>query len=198
MLAAAIVLIACGFATARFGSGLQMPATTTAGRHADHTEPLPARAGARRLCLVGSSLTFRLKEEYFATPRLRNLALAGGSPSPGWRSLRTSRALPQYHSGRGECSRRVHRCHAGRTLLARRHWSRCSFAPCGPWWPPTEQRLRAPLTHEQVALDLRQVGRAAAGRFRQPDLCGSRAAAVQCGGSDADAVSGSARNELRS
>ena len=27
--AAAIVLIACGFATARFGSGLQMPATTT-------------------------------------------------------------------------------------------------------------------------------------------------------------------------
>src|SRR3954453_3235030 len=79
--AAAIVLIACGFATVRFGSGLQMPATTTR----DGTlitlsrylrEPVP------EIVLVGSSITFRLKEEYFATPGLRNLALAGGSPVP--------------------------------------------------------------------------------------------------------------------
>ena len=64
--AAAIVLIACGFATVRFGSGLQMPATTTR----DGTlitlsrylrEPVPD------VVLVGSSITFRLKEEYFAT-----------------------------------------------------------------------------------------------------------------------------------
>ena len=58
---AAIVLIACGFATVRFGSGLQMPATTTR----DGTlitlsrylrEPVPD------IVLVGSSITFRLKE----------------------------------------------------------------------------------------------------------------------------------------
>ena len=56
--AAAIVLIACGFATVRFGSGLQMPATTTR----DGTlitlsrylrEPVPD------IVLVGSSITFR-------------------------------------------------------------------------------------------------------------------------------------------
>jgi hypothetical protein len=32
---------------------------------------------------VGSSLTFRLSETYFASPNLRNLALAGGSPVTG-------------------------------------------------------------------------------------------------------------------
>jgi hypothetical protein len=55
---AAIVLIACGFATVRFGSGLQMPATTTR----DGTlitlsrylrEPVPD------IVLAGSSITFR-------------------------------------------------------------------------------------------------------------------------------------------
>ncbi len=74
---AAIVLIACGFATVRFGSGLQMPATTTR----DGTlitlsrylrEPVPD------IVLVGSSITFRLKEEYFATPRLAESGARGG------------------------------------------------------------------------------------------------------------------------
>src|SRR5258706_9302503 len=76
---AVILLLVCGFATAWFGSRLQLPSTTTRdgtlitlNRYAK--EPIPDVA------LVGSSLTFRLKEEYFATPRLRNLALAGGSP----------------------------------------------------------------------------------------------------------------------
>ena len=76
---AGLLLFACGVATAWFGNGLQLPSTTTR----DGTlitlnryvrEPVPD------VVLVGSSLTFRLKEEYFATPRLRNLALAGGSP----------------------------------------------------------------------------------------------------------------------
>src|SRR5260221_3876282 len=78
-ISAATLLIACGLATAWFGNGLQLPSTTTRdgtlitlNRYA--REPIPDVA------LVGSSLTFRLKEEYFATPRLRNLALAGGSP----------------------------------------------------------------------------------------------------------------------
>lgn len=33
--------------------------------------------------LVGSSVAWRLKEEYFSRPRVRNLALAGGSPVTG-------------------------------------------------------------------------------------------------------------------
>jgi hypothetical protein len=90
---AAIVLIACGFATVRFGSGLQMPATTTR----DGTlitlsrylrEPVPD------IVLVGSSITFRLKEEYFATRGLRNLALAGGSPVTGLEIVANQPQLP--------------------------------------------------------------------------------------------------------
>src|SRR5437879_13226137 len=79
---AVTLLLACGFATAWFGNGLQLPSTTTRdgtlitlNRYA--REPIPD------VVLVGSSLTFRLKEEYFATSRLRNLALAGGSPVTG-------------------------------------------------------------------------------------------------------------------
>src|SRR3954468_15639067 len=91
--AAAIGLIACGLATARFGSGLQMPAATTR----DGTlmtlsrylrEPVPD------IVLVGSSLTKRLKEEYFAVPRLRNLALAGGSPVTGMEIVANQPRLP--------------------------------------------------------------------------------------------------------
>ena len=75
---AGLLLLVCGVATAWFGNGLQLPSTTTR----DGTlitlnryvrQPIPD------VVLVGSSLTFRLKEEYFTAPRLRNLALAGGS-----------------------------------------------------------------------------------------------------------------------
>ncbi|MDI1261855.1 MAG: hypothetical protein PS018_01180 [bacterium] len=90
---AAILLIACGFATARFGGGLQMPATTTR----DGTlitlnrymrEPVPD------IVLVGSSVAFRFKEEYFAAPRLRNLALAGGSPVTGLEIVASRPRIP--------------------------------------------------------------------------------------------------------
>src|SRR5437879_6327320 len=81
-LTAVVLLLACGFATAWFGQGLQLPSTTTRdgtlitlNRYAK--EPIP------RVVLVGSSLAYRLKEEYFATPGVRNLALAGGSPLTG-------------------------------------------------------------------------------------------------------------------
>jgi hypothetical protein len=93
-LSAVILLIACGLATAWFGNGLQMPATTTRdgtlitlNRYA--REPIPD------VVLVGSSLTFRLKEEYFETPRLRNLALAGGSPVTGLEILANQPRLPR-------------------------------------------------------------------------------------------------------
>lgn len=81
-LSAAALLVACGAATAWVGSSLQLPATTTRdgtlitlNRYVQ--EPAPD------VVLVGSSLTYRLNEQYFATPRLRNLALAGGSPITG-------------------------------------------------------------------------------------------------------------------
>jgi hypothetical protein len=81
-LSAAALLLACGVATAWVGHGLPLPATTTRdgtlitlNRYVQ--EPIPD------VVLVGSSLTYRLNEEYFATPRLRNLALAGGSPITG-------------------------------------------------------------------------------------------------------------------
>src|ERR1700728_5389670 len=92
--AAGLLLLACGVATAWFGNGLQLPSTTTR----DGTlitlnryvrEPIPD------VVLVGSYLTFRLKEEYFATPRLRNLALAGGSPVTGLEIVANQPRLPK-------------------------------------------------------------------------------------------------------
>jgi hypothetical protein len=78
-LSATLLLIASGLASAWFGNRLQVPAVTTRdgtlvtlNRYAN--EPTPD------IVLVGSSLTVRLKEEYFATPHVRNLGLAGGSP----------------------------------------------------------------------------------------------------------------------
>lgn len=77
--AAAALLLACGLATVQFGAALQQPAVTTR----DGTlvtlnryvrEPTPD------IVLVGSSVTWRLKEDYFSIPSVRNLALAGGSP----------------------------------------------------------------------------------------------------------------------
>ena len=78
-LSAAALLLACGVATAWVGRALPLPATTTR----DGTLITLNRYVQERIpevVLVGSSLTYRLNEEYFATPRLRNLALAGGSP----------------------------------------------------------------------------------------------------------------------
>jgi hypothetical protein len=79
---AAALLLACGLATARFGAALQQPAVTTRdgslialNRYV--REPTPD------IVLVGSSVASRLKEEYFSPPRVRNLALAGGSPLTG-------------------------------------------------------------------------------------------------------------------
>ena len=128
--AAAIVLIACGFATARFGSGLQMPATTTR----DGTlitlsrylrEPVPD------IVLVGSSITFRLKEEYFATRGLRNLALAGGSPVTGLEIVANQPRLPQSFWSRRMFSP-VPPIPRWSNVTRAATLSRFSFAPCGP------------------------------------------------------------------
>src|SRR6202035_638968 len=91
---AAVLLLACGLATGWFGNSLQLPSTTprdgtliTLNRYA--REPIPD------VVLVGSSLTFRLKEEYFATSSLRNLALAGGSPVTGLEIVANQPRLPR-------------------------------------------------------------------------------------------------------
>jgi hypothetical protein len=153
--AAAIVLIACGFATVRFGSGLQMPATTTR----DGTlitlsrylrEPVPD------IVLVGSSITFRLKEEYFGTPRLRNLGLAGGSPVTGLEVVANQPRLPGLILVEANVLARptdaplVERYSRGDT-------EPLFFRPVRAAVAAYEQRLHAPLTHEQVALDLRRL-----------------------------------------
>ena len=79
---AVVLTIAAGLAAAQFGSGLQLPATTTRDGTLV-TLNRYAREPAPDVIIVGSSLSFRLKEEYFQTPKLRNLALAGGSPVTG-------------------------------------------------------------------------------------------------------------------
>jgi hypothetical protein len=152
---AAILLIACGFATVRIGSGLQMPATTTR----DGTlitlsrylrEPVPD------IVLVGSSITFRLKEEYFATPRLRNLALAGGSPVTGLEILANQPRLP----GIILVETNVLARHSDAELV-----ERYSHGDTGPLFlrpvraavAAYEQRRHTPVTHDQVALNLRRL-----------------------------------------
>jgi hypothetical protein len=90
---AAALLLACGFATAWFGSGMQLPSTTTRDG-ALITLNRYVRESTPDVVLVGSSLTFRLSEEYFATPGLRNLALAGGSPVTGLQIVANQPRLP--------------------------------------------------------------------------------------------------------
>jgi hypothetical protein len=94
VLGAATILLACGVATAWFGTGLQLSSTTTRdgtlitfNRYVEESVP--------DVVLVGSSITFRLKEDYFATPRLRNLAIAGGSPVTGLEIVANQQQLPR-------------------------------------------------------------------------------------------------------
>jgi hypothetical protein len=91
---AVMLLFASGLATAWFGNGLQLPSTTTR----DGALLVLNRYAKERIpdvALVGSSLTFRLKEEYFATSSLRNLALAGGSPVTGLEIVANKSRLPK-------------------------------------------------------------------------------------------------------
>jgi hypothetical protein len=154
--AAAIALIACGFATVRFGCGLQMPATTTTRDGTLITLSRYLREPVPDIVLVGSSITFRLKEEYFATPRLRNLALAGGSPVTGLEIVANQPQLPRFILVEANVLARP-----TDTALVERY-SRGDtgplfFRPVRAAVAAYEQRLHAPLTHEQVALDLRRL-----------------------------------------
>ena len=93
-LMAALVLLADRLAAVAIGTKLQQPAVTTRdgtfitlNRYLQ--EPTPD------VVLVGSSITYRLLEEYFARTRLRNLALAGGSPETGLAIVAQQKQLPK-------------------------------------------------------------------------------------------------------
>jgi hypothetical protein len=155
-LSAAGLLLACGITTVWFGSGLQLPSTTTRdgtlitlNRYAK--EPIPDVA------LVGSSLTFRLKEEYFATPRLRNLALAGGSPVTGLEIVANQPRLPRLVLVETNVLSRT-----TDTALVERY-SRSGnaealfFRPIRTAVAAYENWLHAPLSHPQVSFALSQL-----------------------------------------
>ena len=94
-LMAAAVLIAGRVGTVVIGTKLQQPAATardgslvTLNRYVQ--EPAPD------VVLVGSSITWRLKEEYFSMAGVRNLALAGGSPVTSLEIVAKQRQLPKH------------------------------------------------------------------------------------------------------
>ena len=154
-LAAIVLLIACGFATTRFGSGLQMPATTTRdGTLITLSRFL--REAMPDVVLVGSSIAFRLKEEYFSTPKLRNLALAGGSPVTGLEIVVNQTRLPEIILVEANVLSRT----TDAVLVekySRGDTEPLFFRPVRAAVAAYEQRLHAPLTHAQVALNLRKL-----------------------------------------
>ena len=93
-LTAALLLMAWALAAAWLWNGLQLPATTTRD-WMPTTLNRYVRSPTPDVVLVGSSLTFRLKEEYFSTPNVRNLALAGGSPVTGLEIVANQTHLPR-------------------------------------------------------------------------------------------------------
>jgi len=106
--------------------------------------------------LLGSSITFRLKEEYFATRGLRNLALAGGSPVTGLEIVANQPRLPEFILVEANVLSRP----TDAALIerySRGHTEPLFFRPVRAAVAAYEQRLHAPLTHEQVALDLRRL-----------------------------------------
>ena len=161
---AALLLLACGLATARFGHGLQLPATTTRdgtlitlNRYA--REPVPD------VVLVGSSVTFRLKEEYFETPKLRNLALAGGSPVTGLEIVAGQSRLPKIvlvetnvlsRPADAALIERYSRSDRGEPLF---------FRPLRTAVAAYENWLHAPVTHAQVSGGLRRLLKQTPGDF---------------------------------
>jgi hypothetical protein len=80
--------------TAWFGAGLQLSSTTTSDSTLI-TFNQYVQESVPDVVLVGSSIAFRLKEEYFATSGLRNLAIAGGSPVTGLEIVARQRHFPR-------------------------------------------------------------------------------------------------------
>jgi hypothetical protein len=92
--AAAALLLACRLATLGIGASLQQPAVTTRDGSLI-TFNRYVQEGAPDIVLVGSSVTWRLKEDYFSLARVRNLAIAGGSPVTGLEIVADQQRLPK-------------------------------------------------------------------------------------------------------
>ncbi len=151
-LGAITLLLACAAATAWFGDRLQLSSISTR----DGTQITFNRYIQEPLAdvvLVGSSVTFRLKEEYFTTLRLRNLALAGGSPVSGLEIVVNQRQLPKIILVEmNVLSRSVD------SALVEKY-SRASytaplfFRPVRTAVAAYENWLHAPLSHEQLSTE---------------------------------------------
>jgi hypothetical protein len=91
---AAALLLACHLATLWVGASLQQPAVTTRDGSLV-TFNRYVGEGVPDIVLVGSSVAWRLKEDYFSLPRVRNLAVAGGSPVTGLEIVAKQQRLPK-------------------------------------------------------------------------------------------------------
>jgi hypothetical protein len=153
---AVMLLVACGATTAWFGNGLQLSSTTirdgtqiTFNRYIQ--EPIAD------VVLVGSSLTFRLKEEYFATSRLRNLAIAGGSPVTGLEIVVNQRRLPRIILVEANILSRSTDAALVEKYSGNDHAEPLFFRPIRTAVAAYENWLHAPLSNKQVSLALSQL-----------------------------------------
>jgi hypothetical protein len=153
---AVTLLLACGFATAWFGNGLQLSSTTTRdgtlitfNRYVQESVP--------DVVLVGSSITFRLKEEYFATPGLRNLAIAGGSPVTGLEIVAKQRRLPRIILVEANVLSRSIDAALVEKYSRNDRVDPLFFRPVRTAVAAYENWHHAPLTHGQVSLALNQL-----------------------------------------
>src|SRR5262245_61655019 len=89
-LTAASILLVCLAAKTLLPTGIQAPAVSARdgsliALNRYLTEKVPD------VVLLGSSLTARIREEYFETLQVRNLAIGGGSPLTGLRIILNNR-----------------------------------------------------------------------------------------------------------
>ncbi len=88
------LLLACRLITVWVGTSLQQPAATT--RDGNYiTLNRYVQEQVPDIVLVGSSVAWRLKEENFSLPRVRNLALPGGSGLTGLAIVAKQAQLPK-------------------------------------------------------------------------------------------------------
>ncbi|MCA1456086.1 hypothetical protein I6F35_23245 [Bradyrhizobium sp. BRP22] len=154
--AAALLLLACGIATARFGHTLQLPVTTTRdgalvtmNRYVDN--PVPD------IVLVGSSMTVRLGEQYFKTPRVRNLALAGGSPITALDIIANQRQLPRLIVVETNILSRAPDAELVKRFSTREGHETLFLRPIRTAIAAYENRVHAPVTHAEIEARLKNL-----------------------------------------
>jgi hypothetical protein len=91
--AAALVLLLCA-GLARTDRTLPLPTSMTAGGDFEQALDRYAKDQSAAIVLIGSSMTVRLREEFFAEHDLRNLAIGGGSALSGLAIIASYPKLP--------------------------------------------------------------------------------------------------------